>query len=252
MQRTSCFFLLATICLISACATKPVSRIEAYLGPTPTGAGQAFAETIRGAGGPLEVGLLVINDTTAPDSSPQLSANAKAFLANQIKQRVEEALPLRVVKVLDPLDVPQGQARPQVGQIGREQGVPYLLLAVVSNAESEVPMKLPLTGDPEQGGGRPGVSGFEMRTNALAELAVIESVTGQVVARADGQAWNRLNRLYVPVKSNAYPVIHRSLRVAPIYPKEENAKDIARSLAGDEAVEQAVYQLQEFWKRPGA
>ena len=58
-----------------------------------------------------------------------------------------------------------------------------------------------------------------------------------------------LNRLYVPKISNAYPVIHRSLRVAPIYPPETEAKDVLRSLAADEALEQAASKLHEAWAK---
>ncbi len=237
--------------MISACATEPIARMDAYVEAPSAGVRQGVSESLRRSGGPVEVGLLMINDTTALNSSPALSPSANAFVVDHVRQRVEESLPIRVVKVLDPVGVPPGRARPQLGQLGRDHGVEYLLVAIISSVESEVPMKLPLTGDPEQGGGRPGTPGFEMRTNALAELAVIDVTTGQVVARAEGQAWNRLNRLYVPVKSNSYPVIHRSLRVAPIYPTEDNAKDVARSLAGDEAVEQAVYRLQELWRGRG-
>jgi hypothetical protein len=55
--------------------------------------------------------------------------------------------------------------------------------------------------------------------------------------------------LNVPINSNAYPVIHRSLRVAPIFPPEKDAKDILRSIAGDEALEQAVSKLEQAWKK---
>jgi hypothetical protein len=106
-----------------------------------------------------------------------------------------------------------------------------------------------LDGAPEQGGSRPQVSGFETNNYALAELALLEVQTGRVVAKAEGQAWSTLNHLYAPVKSNSYPVIHRSLRIAPIYPKEENAKEVLRSIAGDEALEQAVLDLQRQWKK---
>jgi len=124
-----------------------------------------------------------------------------------------------------------------------------VLVALFSSEESEVPTYLGVTGDPEQGGGRPGVPGYEAVNYALAELALIDAVSGQVVARSEGRVWVRLNRLNVPIKSNAYPVIHRSLRVAPIYPPEADAKDILRSIAGDEALEQAVAKLQEAWAK---
>lgn len=239
--------LLVSVCLLVACTTKPVSRMDAYVEPPPDGGKTLSEELMKRAGGPLEAGVLVVNDTSDRDSAPALTEEGTAFLTDQVKQRVEEVLPIRIIKWFTPFRISDGQQPPEVARLGREQALPYVLLVVFSNAESEVPMRLPLTGDLEQGGTRPGVPGFEMRTNALAELALIEVETGRVLARSDGRAWTRLNRLYVPVQSNSYPVIHRSLRVAPIYPKEENAKDITRSIAGDEALEQAVMHLQEIW-----
>ena len=123
------------------------------------------------------------------------------------------------------------------------------MVAVFSSAESEVFAYLPLTGDPEQGGTRPLVPGFEAHNYALAELALVRIDNGTTLHRSDGRAWARLNRLNTPLDSNAYPVIHRSGRVAPIYPTEENAKDILRSIAGDEALEQAVMHMQESWAK---
>jgi hypothetical protein len=83
----------------------------------------------------------------------------------------------------------------------------------------------------------------------LVELALMDVAPGQLVARADGRAWSQLLRLDVPIESNVYPVIHRSLRAAPIYPPEEQAKDVLRSIAGDEALEQAVMHLQQSWAK---
>jgi hypothetical protein len=241
---------LVAVSLLVACTTKPVSRMDAYVGPGPEGTGVLSEELTKRSGAPFEVGLFVVNDTSDEDSAPALTEAGRAFLTDQAKQRVEGGLPIRIVKEWSPSLVATGQTPPEAARIAREQGLHHVLLAVFSNAESEIPVSLPLGGDPEQGGGRPAVQGFEMRTNALAELALIEAETGRVLARSDGRAWTRLNRLYVPVQSNAYPVIHRSLRPAPIFPKEENAKDITRSIAGDEALEQAVMRLQEIWPKP--
>ena len=171
-----------------------------------------------------------------------------AFLTDAVRQRVEQDLPLRIIKVLPPADLaPVGDPQP-VLRHAKSLGLPYLLLAIFSSAESEIPVSLPLDGAPEQGGARPRVQGFEAINYALAELALLDTQTGQVVGTADGRAWSQLNRLYAPVKSNSYPVIHRSLRIAPIYPREDNAKEVLRSVAGDEALEQAVYHLSRQWR----
>lgn len=248
-------FRLMTVALflsgmfLTSCSEKPLPRMDNYLGVVGQGQRSAVSLQAEKASGPFDAGLFLFNDTSAEGSAPALSDRAKAFLADQVRQRIEATTPIRVVKVLTVADPSQRQDRLTLARLAKEQGLSYLLVALFSSAESEVPANLPLTGDPEQGGGRPGVPGFQAVNYALAELALIQAADGEVIARSDGRAWSRLNRLYVPVKSNAYPVIHRSLRVAPIYPPEDQAKDILRSIAGDEALEQATYKLEQAWPR---
>ncbi len=235
--------------LLSGCSQKPLARMDNYLGS----AGQKDAGAVyvqpTGSPGPVEAGLLLINDTTAEGSAPAFSDATKAFLTDQVRRRAETSIPVRIVKVVSLDNSTQPRDHQALVKIARDQGLSNLLVALFSSAESEVPMMLPFTADPEQGGGRPRALGFEAVNYALAELALIETSGGQVVARSNGRAWSRLNRLNVPVKSNGYPVIHRSLRVAPIYPTEVEAKDVLRSVAGDEALEQAIYKLEQSWPK---
>ncbi|WP_447978974.1 hypothetical protein [Candidatus Nitrospira bockiana] len=241
--------LISVVLLIvlAACSASPPARIDAYLG--------ADAQRDRmelAAISPdqlIDAGLLVLNDVTWPRSAPALSEESLHFLTDRTQQQVQEMLPIRIVKVLqDPGVLPTGNAD-QFVQLAKEQGLDYLLIAIFSSEESEIPLYLPLDGAPEQGGTRPKVPGFEAVNYALSELVLLDAKTGRPIAQADGRAWASLNRLYVPIKSNAYPVIHKSLRIAPIYPKEENAKDVLRSVAGDEALEQAVMHLNHALKK---
>ena len=237
------------VMLFAGCSQKPVPRIDSYLGTTSEGDRVAVSDRVTNAPGPFDAGLVLINDTSAPGSAPALSDRAKSFLTDQIRQRIQAATPIRILKLVTVPESAQLQDESLLARLGREQGVSRLLLVVFSSEESEVPAYLPMTGDPEQGGQRPRVLGYEAVNYALAELALIDSTDGRVLLRSDGRAWTRLNRLNVPLKSNAYPVIHRSLRVAPIYPPEDQAKDILRSIAGDEALEQAVYKLEQAWPK---
>jgi hypothetical protein len=241
-------FLVCAL-LTAGCSTKPPARIGAYLGAAVESAQTTQTDLRVFTDAPRQVGLLLINDTSLAESAPALSEGSRAYLTEAVWHRIEEKTPIRIAKVLSSSGLTPETAQQRVISLGREQGVPYVLVVIFSSMESEIPLMLPFTGDPEQGGGRPRTLGFEAINYALAELALLETSSGKVVARSDGRAWSRLNRLNVPIESNAYPVIHRSLRVAPIYPKEENAKDVLRSVAGDEALEQAVMRLQEAWPR---
>jgi len=244
--------LLLHAFLLAGCSQTPIARMDSYLGLSTQGTPAITSAPVDKSSGPFDVGLLVINDISAQDSAPALSDKARAFLTDQVQRRVETAVPIRIVTVLAGTEAALSHDSQRLRQFAQERAVPYLLLALFSSAESEVPTYLGLGGSPEQGGGRPNVPGFEANNYALAELALLNVATGQLVARADGRAWSQLLRLYVPIKSNVYPVVHRSLRTAPIYPPEDQAKDVLRSIAGDEALEQAVMHLQESWAKRSA
>ena len=248
-----CRVLMVVLSLVAltanGCAQQPISRMQSYVGMEGRPGNQTAVVQVERATGPFQAGLLLINDTQAQGSAPAVSDKGRAYLTDRVLDRVQTMTAIHIEKVLAVGSGTSIEGQAALARIAKESGQPYLLVALFSSAESEVPTYLPLTGDPEQGGSRPNVPGYEAVNYALAELALIESASGRVVARSDGRAWMRLNRLNVPVLSNAYPVIHRSLRPAPIYPPAADAKDVLRSLAGDEALEQAVTRLQEAWPK---
>jgi hypothetical protein len=241
--------LLVGAVFAAGCSAQPPARLGAYLGPGVESVRTTPEEFKALADAQRQAGLLLINDTSLPGSAPALSRQALAYLSDAVRRRIEAGTSIRLVKALSSSDLTPETAQQAVISLGKAEGVPYVLMVVFSSMESEIPLMLPATGDPEQGGGRPAISGFEAINYALAELALVETASGKVVARSEGRAWSRLNRLYVPIQSNAYPVIHRSQRVAPIFPKEEDAKDVLRGVAGEEALEQAVYQLGMAWSK---
>lgn len=249
-SRTAGIYLvgLLVVGLAVGCSTDPQPKLDAYLGAQPPRARPMISGSLASEGKSLKVGLAVLNDTTAKDSAPPLSHDAVSFLTGRVRAQVERSLPLQVAKVLPSAGVKPDRDPDQFVRLAAATEVDHVLLAVFSSAESEVPLFLPLTGAPEQGGGFPEVSGFEAINYALVELALLDGKTGAALAQANGRAWAKLNRLYVPVKSNAYPVIHHALQIAPIFPKEEeDAKDVLRIVAGDDALKQAVMYLQKAW-----
>ena len=190
--------------LLSACSQQPLSRINQYVGGPGDSASLAASAQPVSNSGPISAGLVLINDTSASGAATVLSDKARAFLTQQVRERVEGATPIRIAQVLTVASASQTQGPEGLAKLAREQGLTHLLVAVFSSDESEIPTYLPLTGDPEQGGSRPGVPGFEAVNYALAELALVDSRNGQVVARADGRAWadrksTRLNSSHIPL-----------------------------------------------------
>ena len=78
----------------------------------------------------------------------------------------------------------------QFVELAQAQGADYLLLAIFSSAETEVPSQLPLAGFQQGGLSRGTVLGYLAENYALVELALLESATGVPLVQADGRAWS--------------------------------------------------------------
>ena len=233
--------------LFGGCGGWPQARLDAYLGQQPTLDLSRFADLP----GVVQAGLVVLNDTTAPDSAPKLSDASFAALTEHVRQQLMHAVPLEVVRVVHSSNpatsFPNFAA---VLQWGQDQHVDYLVMAILSSSEIEVPERFPWRGSTLGAIARGLLLGYRAENLALAELALIDVRTGHVLARVDGNAWASLDRLDVPLESNVYPVVRRNLEDPPIYPeKEEDAHDVMRAVAGNDAVNQAVMHLKEAWGR---
>jgi len=236
---------LMCISLVGCSTGWPQSRLATYLGPMSA----SPAETKMAKHGDVRAGLVVINDTSAHDSAPQLSAES----FDAIKEHIQFQLTKEVPMVLVGLDTPIPSTLPtelaSLLQIAKDQQVDYVVLAVVSSTEIEVPDRLPLGGGSISGGAMRGLLvGYRAENLALAELALVDVQTGQTLIQADGQAWASLERLDVPLESNVYPVVRRGLEIPPIYPtREDRAHDVMRAVASSEAINQAVMHFKESW-----
>ena len=240
--------LLFLSSLAGGCVSaSPPGRIQVYLGPMAQDGNGPVHDRLKLPSDVLEVGLLVINDTTDPGSAPPLSELILSSLTNRVREQVELNFPIQVTKVLQPHGIaPDGNVQ-QFVRLAKEHALDYLLLAIFSSSESEIPTYLPLGGFPQGPGGRGSTPGYEARNFALVEMALLEGVAARPLVKACGQAYANLYQLNVPLQSNVYPVVRRSGRVPPIYPTEENAHDTLRGVAGDEALKQALMHLKAAW-----
>ena len=129
--------------LFGGCGGWPQARLDAYLGQQPTLDLSRFADLP----GVVQAGLVVINDTTAPDSAPKLSDASFDALAEHVRQQLMHAVPLEVVRVVHSSNpatsFPNFAA---VLQWGKDQRVDYLVMAILSSSEIEVPERFPWRG----------------------------------------------------------------------------------------------------------
>lgn len=234
--------------LFAGCGEWPQARLDAYLGQQPAHDLSGFA----GLPGVVQAGLVVFNDTTAPDSAPELSEVSLASLTEHVRKQLLHDVPLEVVRIVHSPN--PGSAPPPfttVLQWATDRHVEYLVMTVLSSTEIEVPERFPWRGSTLGAIARGLLFGYRAENLALAELALVHVPTGRVLVRVEGQAWASLDRLDPPIESNEYPVVRRNLEDPPIYPeKEEDGHDVMRAVAGGDAVNQAVLHLKEVWAGP--
>ncbi len=224
-------------------------RLMAYLSP-PTPQAQIGSTTaipvnqVTGA-------LVVLNDTGFEKSAPELRKGTLKNLGEHLKSELEKQLPIRLSSVVYPEAMsPKGSSEVFI-KLAKEEGVPYLLVAVLSSSELEVFDRFPLGGYQQPTGMRGGgLPGYRVENYARLELALLDAKTGQPVVATDGQAWATLERLVVPLESNVYPVVRRPQTQPPIYPNSEGeAFETLRWVSGQDAIAQAVMHLEEIWRK---
>ena len=238
--------ILGILCLVSGgCGEWPQARLDAYLGQQPA----HDLSRLAGLPGVVQAGLVVFNDTTGPDSAPKLSGVSFDALTENVRQQLMHAVPIKVVRVVHSPN--PGASPPKfttVLQWARDQQADYLVMTILSSSEIEVPERFPWRGSTLGAIARGLQFGYRAENLALAELALVDVRTGQVLARVEGNAWASLDRLDPPIESNEYPVVRRNLEDPPIYPENEaDAHDVMRAVAAGDAIDQAVLHLKEAW-----
>lgn len=237
------------LCLVFAgCGEWPRVHLDTYFGQQLTVDDSRF----EGLPGPVQAGLVVFNDTTAQDSAPELSEASLTSLTEHVRKQLMHDVSLEVVRIVHS---PQPGASPPklalVLQWATDHHVDYLVMAVLSSNEIEVPERFPWRGSTLGAIARGLTFGYRAENLALAEMALIDVRGGQVLVRIEGNAWASLDRLDPPIESNEYPVVRRNLEDPPIYPQnDEVAHDVMRAVAAGDAIDQAVLHLKEAWGRP--
>lgn len=227
---------------LSACAfALPASRLGDYMGVQAVG-GPGAGVTLPQA--PIRAGLLLISDTSAPDAAPALPDEALSRLAEGLTEQLRQALPIRIERAVSAQGIRPTGDPAQFSELGRQQGLDYLIVAILSGTEREYPISVFLGWTTHM---QPGLR----RDNwSLIEVALVEVKSGRVVLQAEGRGWVTLDRPSAPGINQWYPVIWRrpqepNWRWWP--PTYTGAPTTLRIVSMQEAAKRLVLNLQEAW-----
>ena len=223
-------FLMLLVCtfLIAGCQTQ-APRLPAYLGqveglhdvqnPHP----QSLPSAIN------QVGVLVMTDSSFPNSALPLSPDMLAILENRLVKKMDEFFGLQVIPIRpeQPLQ-PTGNVGPFT-HLAKAHKLDFMLLVVLSSTEEESHIEI---GEETM---MTRMSGVSIDNEALAELAVLNADSGKIALYATGHGASSMEQLAVPIGED--------------YPGRENARDILRANAAQNALDQALLALQRQWGR---
>ena len=223
-------FLMVLVCtfLIAGCQTQ-APRLPAYLGQV---------EGLHGAQDPHprslpsainHVGVLVMTDSSFPNSALPLSPDMLAILENRLVKKMDEFFGLQVIPIRpeQPLQ-PTGNVGPFT-HLAKAHKLDFMLLAVLSSTEEESHIEI---GEETM---MTRMSGVSIDNEALAELALLHAGSGKIALHATGHGASSMEQLAVPIGED--------------YPRKEDARDILRANAAQNALDQALLALQRQWGR---
>ena len=224
--------------LVLACSTKPPARMDAYLGASSQEAQAATVKPSRSSADGLTAGLVVINDTTANDSAPPLSSQGLTVFTDQVRTEIEQALPIKIVKVLPPTGIKPDGRTEQFVAASREAGSGYLLLALLSSTEMNSPSTITVEGGSES------FAAKQTDNFSLVEIALVDGRTGKVLVRAQGREHATLKR---PIQEAVLPTNSGDGISSGI----QDRSDALRVYTGKQALAEALmyFQQDKAWQK---
>jgi len=223
-------FLMLLVCtfLIAGCQTQ-APRLSTYVGeveglhasqnPHP----QSLPSAIN------QVGVLIMTDSSFPNSALPLSPDMLAILENRLVKKMDEFFGLEVIPIRPEQQLqPTGDMSPFT-HLTKIHKLDFMLLAVLSSTEEESHIEI---GEETM---MTRMSGVSIDNEALAELALINADSGKIALHAAGNGASSMEQLAVLIGED--------------YPRKEDARDILRANAAQQALDQALLALQRQWGR---
>ncbi|MEO8338714.1 MAG: hypothetical protein ABI604_03230 [Nitrospirota bacterium] len=181
-----------------------------------------------------------------PIAASNLPEEAQARLAESLQQNLARAIPVAITEVISTDRIrpkPQGDWA-QFAELGRQRGLDYLAVVVVSSTEQEYPVTLFL------GLTTHAQPGLRRDNWSLLEFALLDLKQNQILAQAEGRGWATLDRPSVPGIDQWYPAIflrpQDERRLWP--PTYAGALNMPRVVSFGQAAQRLVLTLQHSWR----
>ena len=230
--------------LVTACASAvPPSRLGDYVSTERQVSEEALTQIEQR---PLKAGLVLVSDTAEAGAAPNLPDEAFVRLGETLKQDISRAIPVTITEVL-----PAESIRPQpngdwaqFADLGRQRGLDYLVVVVLSSTEQEYPVTLFL------GWTTHAQPGLRRDNWSLLEFALLDLKNNVPLLKAEGRGWATLDWPTAPGINQWYPVVYLrpqdpERRIWP--PTYEGAPNTLRVVSFDQAEKRLALKLQNSY-----
>jgi hypothetical protein len=235
---------LLGLALLTSCASAvPPSRLGDYVSADHRVGEQALTQIEQR---PLKAGLVIVSDTADAAAAPNLPDEALTRLGETLKQDISRTIPVSITEVLS-----ADQIRPQpngdwaqFADLGRQRGLDYLAVVVLSSTEQEYPVTLFL------GWTTHAQPGLRRDNWSLLEFALLDLKNNVSLMQEEGRGWATLDRPTAPGINQWYPVVYLrpqdpERRIWP--PTYEGAPNTLRVVSFDQAEKRLALKLQHSY-----
>jgi len=230
--------------LVTACASAvPPSRLGDYVSAERQVSEEALTQIEQR---PLKAGLVLVSDTAEAGAAPNLPDEAFVRLGETLKQDINRAIPVTITEVLPAENIrpqPNGDWA-QFADLGRQRGLDYLVVVVLSSTEQEYPVTLFL------GWTTHAQPGLRRDNWSLLEFALLDLKNNVPLLKAEGRGWATLDWPTAPGINQWYPVVYLrpqdpERRIWP--PTYEGAPNTLRVVSFDQAEKRLALKLQNSY-----
>ncbi|HSL05454.1 MAG TPA: hypothetical protein VK901_18150 [Nitrospiraceae bacterium] len=235
--------MLSAVFLVSCASAIPPARIGDYVSSEHQAGGEAFMRIDQR---PLQAGLVMVSDTAEPGAAPNLPEEALTRLGESLQRDLGRAIPVAITEVISADRIrpqPYGDWA-QFAELGRQRGLDFLAVVVVSSTEQEYPVTLFL------GLTTHAQPGFRRDNWSLLEFALLDLKHNQILVQAEGRGWATLDRPSAPGIDQWYPAIYLrpqdERRIWP--PTYAGAPNTLPVVSFGQAAQRLVLKLQNSWR----
>jgi hypothetical protein len=235
--------LLCTVLFIACASAVPPSRLGDYVSSEHRAGEDALTQIEQR---PLKAGLVLVSDTAEAGAAPNLPDEAMVRLGETLKQDISRTIPVQITEVLTAENIrpqPHGDWA-QFADLGRQRGLDYLAVVVLSSTEQEYPVTLFL------GWTTHAQPGLRRDNWSLLEFALLDLKSNVSLMQAEGRGWATLDWPTAPGINQWYPVVYLrpqdpERRIWP--PTYEGAPNTLRVVSFDQAEKRLALKLQNSY-----